>query len=200
MARYPHDERVKRVFRHTVPKGTIPPKRRLPEVTYAESDKFYKMQEIFSPRFIKYYKMKTKFKKKITLSRIKKFIKRFLRYMSKHIIGSKAGVFIKNFGYFFISRRPKRQVRKYRINGQTVYSKQIMNLGSHYLPCFIPIRKDGLMHQWTMDRAFSGDITSPLRNTTRLKQVDYSCALSLLIGTYGRKDLIIKHPNKIGNN
>src|SRR5690606_16083794 len=118
--------RVKRVFRFTVPKGTIPPKRRLPEVTYAESTDFCKMQEIFSPRFMKYYRMKTKYKRKMTLNRIRKFMKRFLRYMAKHIVYNRAGVFIKNFGYFFISRRPKRRVIKYRAaNGLYIYSKQI---------------------------------------------------------------------------
>lgn len=190
--RYPHEKRVKRVFRHTRPKGTIAPEKRLPDVTYAESKDFCKMQEVFSPRLLKYYRLKTKYKGRFTVGRFKRIISMFLRYMGRHMTDNRSGVFIKNFGYFFISRRPTRRVIRYVIGGIPVYSTQIMNLGSHYLPAFIPIRKDGLMHQWSMDRAFDQKLCNRIKRYTKAKRVTYKCALSVLISFYGRKDLNYK--------
>jgi len=168
-------------------------------VTFKDSNEFYKMQEFYSERFYEFYVKHSKLKKKMTLYRAKRIIKKFFLVLYRHFLNNQAGVFIKNFGYFFISRRPERKVLRYNINGKVFYSKALMNLGAHYQPSFLPIRKDASFSQWSMDRAFTNALKRRLRKFTNENRVNYRCALTILHKFYGRTNREIKLPKKKQN-
>ena len=160
------------------------------------------MQEFYSERFFDFYLKNSKSKKKMTLYRAKRIIKKFFLTLYRHFLDNQAGVFIKNFGYFFISRRPERKVLRYNFHGKVYYSKALMNLGAHYQPSFLPIRKDTAFNQWTMDRAFTHALKRRLRKFTNEKRVNYRCALTILHKFYGRtnKEIALPKKKENGNN
>jgi hypothetical protein len=180
MARYPKEKRVKRVFRHTRVKGalTIRQKNYLKKIQpkFVETDKYVNLENPISVRGYEFYKRKTE--NPITREAWTKFMRMFLRRMSNHIVDNDAGVFIKKFGYFCIFKHPKKKVNK---GGY----KNIHTMGHLYLPTFIPIRKDTLMQQWTMDRAFhKGMINMKMGNKLRAGK-KYKTAFTVLQNLYG---------------
>jgi hypothetical protein len=189
-ARYPVEDRVKRKFRHTRIKNDIPPIKKLPEPLWDNNKKLAKSEDTLSERFHKYYRWNTKYKKKITLSRYKKFLKKFFKQVMLHLINNKSGVFIENFGYFFMHMRPKtiRVVRKRKPN--------IFNKSEVYLPMFFPIRKDAALNQWTMDRMFSRGIKERLNRKVNTEKVIYKSSLTNLIAFYGNGGIIIPNIKK----
>jgi hypothetical protein len=180
MARYPKEDRVKRVFRHTKIKGalSIRQKNYLKKIQpkFVETDKYVNLENPISVRGYEFYKRKTE--NPITREAWTKFMRMFLRKMSNHIVDNEAGVFIKKFGYFCIFKHPKKKVNK---GGY----KNIHTMGHLYLPTFIPIRKDVLMQQWTMDRTFhKGMINMKMGSRLRAGK-KYKTAFTVLQNLYG---------------
>jgi len=189
-SRYPVEDRVKRKFRHTRTKNDIPPIKKLPEPLWENCNKLVKSEDTLSERFHKYYRWNTKYKKKITLGRLKKFLKKFFKQMMIHLIDNKSGVFIENFGYFFIHLRPtKRQSMSKR-------KPNIFNRNKMYLPMFVPIRKDGALNQWTMDRMVSMGVHNRLNNKASQEIVSYKSSLINLIAFYGNGKISIPNIKK----
>lgn len=189
VARYPVEDRIKRTFRHTKTKNDVPPIKKLPEPLWDNHKLVVKSEITLSPRLHKFYRWNTKFKKKITLSRYKAFMKRFLRRMMEKLLFNQAGVFIENFGYFFMHLRPV--PRKHRKRKPSVFNRNEI-----YLPMFMPIRKDGVLHQWTMDRMFTQGFRARLNRRVNTEKVDYRSALTNLIAFYAEGKTVIPNIKK----
>lgn len=179
-SRYPVENRVKRVFRHTRFEGelSINQKKYLKKIqpNFIETDKYVNLENPISIRGYEYYKTRTE--NPVNRSAWQKFMRIFLRKMSNHITENEAGVFVKKFGYFCIFKHPKKKVNK---GGY----KNIHTMGHLYLPTFIPIRKDVLMQQWTMDRTFhKGMVNMKMGNQLRAGK-KYKTAFTVLQNLYG---------------
>jgi len=180
-SRYPVEKRVKRVFRHTRIAGalSIRQKAYLKKIApkFIETDKYVNLEDPLSVRGYEYYKNRTE--NPMNRKKWQAFMKKFLKRMSNSITENEAGVFIKKFGYFCIFKHPRKKVNK---GGY----KNIHTMGHLYLPTFIPIRKDALMQQWTMDRAFhKGMVNMKMGNQLRAGK-KYKTAFTVLQNLYGR--------------
>lgn len=180
MSRYPKEKRVKRIFKRakTASPLSIRQKNYLKKIEpkFIETDKYVNLENPLSVRGYEFYKRNTE--NPINRKAWTKFMRMFLRKMSNHIVDNDAGVFIKKFGYFCIFKHPKKKVNK---GGY----KNIHTMGHLYLPTFIPIRKDALMQQWTMDRTFhKGMINMKMGNRLRAGK-RYKTAFTVLQNLYG---------------
>jgi hypothetical protein len=180
-SRYPVENRVKRVFRHTRIEGalTIRQKRYLNKIkpVFLETDKYVNLENPISVRGYEYYKTRTE--NPMNRQAWTKFMRQFLKRMSNSITENEAGVFIKKFGYFCIFKHPRKKVNK---GGY----KNIHTMGHLYLPTFIPIRKDTLMQQWTMDRAFHKGMVNMKMGYQLRAGKKYKTAFTVLQNLYGR--------------
>lgn len=180
-SRYPVEKRVKRVFRHTRIEGALSIRQKVYlkkiQPTFIETDKYVNLEDPLSVRGYEYYKTRTE--NPMNRKKWQAFMKKFLKRMSNSITENEAGVFIKKFGYFCIFKHPRKKVNK---GGY----KNIHTMGHLYLPTFIPIRKDALMQQWTMDRAFhKGMVNMKMGNQLRAGK-KYKTAFTVLQNLYGR--------------
>lgn len=180
-SRYPVEKRVKRVFRHTRVEGALSIRQKVYlkkiQPKFIETDKYVNLEDPLSVRGYEYYKTRTE--NPMNRKKWQAFMKKFLKRMSNNITENEAGVFIKKFGYFCIFKHPRKKVNK---GGY----KNIHTMGHLYLPTFIPIRKDALMQQWTMDRAFhKGMVNMKMGNQLRAGK-KYKTAFTVLQNLYGR--------------
>jgi len=194
-SKYPKEKRVKRVFRHTRIEGalSIRQKAYLKKIqpTFIETDKFVNLENPISVRGYEYYKKRTE--NPLNRQAWTKFMKQFLKRMSNSITENEAGVFIKKFGYFCIFKHPRKKVNK---GGY----KNIHTMGHLYLPTFIPIRKDALMQQWTMDRAFHKGMVNMKMGTQLRAGKKYKTAFTVLQNLYGRTQTFAIEKQIDGNN
>jgi len=194
--KYSKKDAIRRVFRCTGYKNQIPPTRKLPEPSYEETDKFLKSELIFSPRAHKFYRQKTKYKRKIAKQKLFFLMRECLKVIKERLLENESGVFIDNFGYFCIMRHPERKIRSFFIKNFFVKGKYLQTSGCIYSPVFIPIRKDSSMHQWTMDKAFDKKVNTGLRYRLRKKGKKYRMSLIVLNNLYGRENSKIELPIK----
>lgn len=192
--KYLKSEAKKRIFRFTGAKKIIPPTKRLPDPLYEESNDFLKSEIIFSPRAHKYYKQKSKYKRVIAKQKLFFLMRESLKVIKERLLENEAGVFIDNFGYFCMMRHPERKIRKFNINGNVFKGKYVNTMGCMYSPVFLPIRKDSLMNQWTMDKAFNRKLIQSLKYRIRKKGVRYKMYLTLMNNIYGRENSKIELP------
>lgn len=185
---------VKRVFRFTNHKKQIAPTKRLPEPLYEVSERFLKSELIFSPRAHKFYRQKTKYKKRIAKQKLFFLMRECLKEIKKRMLENESGVFIENFGYFCMMRHPERKIRKFHINGYTYKGKYLPTMGCMYSPVFMPIRKDSSLHQWTMDKAFNQKLINSLKYRLRQKGKKYRMSFTILNNLYGRENYKIDPP------
>jgi nucleoid DNA-binding protein len=188
--RYPPEQREKRIFKRSKSYDPVPP--RIKNRYKKNKTKRYNtnlknvlfVENMYSQRVFKYYKLNRKNKFHITREEWKKIIMPFLKVMQKDIVENEAGVFIDNFGYFFIMRHTNRISKRVKFN-------KIHGEGRRYTPSFAPIRKDNILNTWTMDFGFSSILTNKVNN--KIDQGEkYKMAYSLLASLYGRKkDLIL---------
>jgi len=192
--KYLKRDAVKRVFRCTNHKKQIPPTKQLPEPLYEESTKFLKSELIFSPRAHKFYRQKTKYKKRIAKQKLFFLMRECLKEIKKRMLENEAGVFIEGFGYFCMMRHPERKIRNFYIDGYLVKGKYLQTMGCMYSPVFMPIRKDSSMQQWTMDKAFDQRLINSLKYRLRKKSKKYRMSFMLLNNLYGRENSKIDPP------
>jgi hypothetical protein len=191
-SRYPREERKKRVFPRSKKFTKIPPtvyrRRFRNKKKRSFTNKEKNIELTMSPRVYKHYKLNRKIKGHTEYKDWKPKISKLLATLKKHLIENESGVFIENFGYFFIMRHPKVKSRMgfANINGE----------GRRYTPMFAPIRKDGLLNTWCIDHGVFND----LHNQVQKKVAEgyrYQMAYSLLYSMYGNKNtnLILAEKN-----
>lgn len=194
--KYLKKDATKRVFRCTNHKKQTPPTRVLPPPLYELTDKFLKSELLFSPRAHKFYRQKTKYKKKIPKQKLFFLMRECLKVVKERLLENESGVFIDNFGYFCIMRHPERKIRNFYFGGYKFKGKYIPTSGCIYSPVFLPIRKDSSMHQWTMDKAFDKRVISSLKYRLVKKGKKYRMSLIVLNNLYGRENSKIELPIK----
>lgn len=184
----------KRVFRSTNYKKQIPPTKKLPDPTYELSERFLKSELIFSPRAHKFYRQKTKYKKRIAKQKLFFLMRECLKEIKKRMLENESGVFIEDFGYFCMMRHPERKIRNFYIDGKVYKGKYLPTMGCMFSPVFMPIRKDLAMQQWTMDKAFDQKLINSLKYRLRIKRKKYRMSFMLLNNLYGRENSKIDPP------
>lgn len=102
--------------------------------------------------FTAYYR-KRKFSKyeKASADEFSKICSAILKEIATQIIESRGGVFIKNFGYFFVWRTQRRAPSKHFVGDLYNYHT------NHYMykPVFVPAAGPTNMKFWSMDNKFS---------------------------------------------
>ena len=182
-SRYPREERKKRVFPRSRKYTKIPPTvfnrrfRNKKRRTFTAKDK--NVERTLSPRVYKHYKLFRKIKGYTEYLDWKRDINKFLVTLKKHIIENESGVFIENFGYFFIMRHPKVKSKLgfANINGE----------GRRYTPMFAPIRKDSLLNTWCIDHGVFNDLHQQVQKKVA-QGYRYQMAYSLLYSIYANKN------------
>lgn len=185
ISRYPREKREKRKFIRSKAYDPIPPtkkRRRFRNKKAKKYSKFvtsFKIEKTLAPRVYKHYKLNRRNKDFITYKYDwKPMISKFFKVFRKHLLENESGVFIKDFGYFFIMRHDRLTKR---IKFQKIHAE-----GKKYNPVFAPIRKDILFDTWTMDYGFSNTITQNMYENIE-NGVRYKMAYSLLYSIYGNK-------------
>jgi hypothetical protein len=183
MARYPKEERKKRVFPRSKKFTKIPPTvyrrrfRNKKQRTFTAKEK--NIESMLSPRVYKHYKLWRKIKGDTEYRDWRKKISKLLFTLKKHLVENESGVFIENFGYFFIMRHSKVKSRKGFIN--------INGEGRRYTPMFAPIRKDGLLDTWCIDHGVFNSLHQQVQKKVA-QGFRYQMAYSLLYSMYGNKN------------
>lgn len=114
---------------------------------YVDEENYFRCIELLSERAYQYYKDHSKADKKYSIHAFYRVIKFVFKRMKHYLTRNETGIFIKNFGYFFIMMYPKRRVTKYM-------AMRIKNKGHSFEPMFLPIRKDVALRTWTMRKSF----------------------------------------------
>lgn len=197
-SRYPKEERVKRVFRFTNHKKKTPPRKQLPEALKDENCTTVLNPEIlrYSERFHKYYRMHSKQKRKLPLHSCTRLIEEVFKEVRRRMINNEAGVFLEGLGYFCMMRVPEKKVHKFRMQGAVFYGKYIYALGATYKPIFIPIRKDGGLKSFVMDRGFNESFKKSLYYQITRKGKKYRMMFTILQNLYGRENVKAIIPNR----
>lgn len=183
--RYPPEKRQRRKFIRSKAYDPTPPtkkRRRFKNKKAKRYSKFsssFKIEKMIAPRVYKHYKLNRKNKDFLTykhdwLPMMSKFFKVF----REHLLNNESGVFIKDFGYFFIMRHNKLSKR---IEYQKVHGE-----GRKYSPMFAPIRKDTLLDTWVMDYGFSTTVVERAYDNIE-NGIRYKMVYSLLYSIYGNK-------------
>ena len=195
--RYPKELRQKRVFKRSLKYDPIPPTKKRRRFRNKKTKRFNKYigsirtERIVSPRTYKHYKLNRKDKTAITYDDWEIKVSKFFKVFRKHLLENEAGVFIKDFGYFYVMRHDK---LTHRIKGQKIHGE-----GRRYSAMFSPIRKDKLLDAWSMDYGFVGTINSEIYNNIE-KGIRYKMAYTLLYNFYGNQNNQIYLVEKNGNN
>lgn len=204
MAKYIKDDSFKKVFKRARKKGQLPPTKILPPALLDEENTKVLNPELLlhSKRFHKYYRMHAKQKRKLPLWSCSRIIDEFFREVKKRMIENEAGVFLERFGYFCFMKSPERKIHKFHMPGAVFYGKYVYALGAPYKPVFFPIRKDGSLKTFTMDRAIYRGIMLSGRYRAQKKNKKYRMIFTILQNLYGRENVkaIIPNRKEIDNN
>jgi hypothetical protein len=173
----------KRVFRFSNKNKKLQLDKILPNFEFIQSSNSHNCQSIQSQRAYKFYKIKSKQKSKLSEVTFNKICELFLKELRLQMLNNERGVFIENFGYFGIIKAPTKTIN----NLTPVPTKDINTMGDRYRPIFLPIRKDGHLNGFIMDKAFLPSFYSGI--TSRLgKDRKYKFSFTLLHNLYGREN------------
>lgn len=184
--KYKKDQKLRKL---TVPARTIYKKR------------FVETTDINDARFMEYYQLFGKYKRKdLPAEDVKRIARFFFKKMKEKMLHNEAGVFIKNFGYFCFVRYPQRQIVRRRKKKKifTNYHTE----GHLYSPTFIPIRKDTALREWSMEGSFYFTLRKKMSDLL-ISGKKYKMAFSLLHNMYGhasKKTNLIKFRDAYYNN
>lgn len=111
----------------------------------------------------KRYKKVARYKKYQLESReeLKAIVKMIFQVIAEKLVTNEAGVFIRNFGYFFIWKIPNRNLR-YSITqkGEDIKTKANFYTDNYmYSPIFVP---DNTLKGWSMDNTFNNTLKQDL--------------------------------------
>lgn len=183
----------KRVFRHSKhnPKNVNHVKRKQPD---ADNKEVYKKTFVNTidlrgnKKLIQHLEKTLNFSKKgLTKKDIYKIIYKTLQTIAERTVRNEAGVFIKNFGYFCVVRYPQRRIMEGFVQGK---KKKYMNFQTKGYPhsiTFISIRKDNLLKEWVMERAFHKYHTTRIMSDLLKEGKKYKMNFSLLYNLYGNR-------------
>lgn len=162
-------------------KTTVPSKiaHKKIESDYEEIGGFLKVKKIYGDKFIKYYKIHTDIKERLSPSRIRKAINWFFREVRDGVIENTAGVFIKDLGYFYMQQAPTYK-RGRRHKKATTFNF----LGRPYRMSFVALRKDMKMGTWLIDNANVLHFCGKVR-MKRVREKFYKNAFTALYSMYG---------------
>jgi hypothetical protein len=189
--RYLKSEAVKKVRRHSKVNQHKKFKKRniLPDFEFLDTQKSHNCQKLCSGRSYKYYRSKSKQKKRLSEVTLHKVFNMFLKELRLQMLNNEMGVFIENFGYFGIIRSP--------INTRTEKTpfpkKNIRTAGERYRPIFLPIRKASDMNLYVMDKSFHPSVYKGIENRL-YKDREWKFAYTLLHNLYGRDNYKINPP------
>lgn len=186
-AKYIKDSALKKVWPRSKKMCPEKPSRKLPEVEFNEESGYTKTESIYSDRAYKFYMNRSKDGKRLTKHALFRTFKYVLREIRRRMVHSEAGVFIENFGYFFVARRPFRSFYM-GIN-------RINKMGQSFMPMFLPIRKDTALNMWTMDRGFLHSLRERINDKANAGK-RYKMVYSVLKNLYGRKGTSVTLPKK----
>lgn len=190
-ARYVKGE--KRVFRMSKnnPKNLNHVKRKQPD---ADNKEVYKKAFVntvdlrANKKLIQHLEKTLNFAEKgLTKKDIYKIIYKTLQTIAERTVRNEAGVFVKNFGYFCIVRYPQRRIMEGFVQGRR---KKYMNFQTKGFPhsiTFIPIRKDTLLKEWVMERAFHKYYTTRIMSQLLSEGKRYKMNFSLLHNLHGNR-------------
>lgn len=126
-------------------------------------------------------------KKGLTRKEVFSIIYQTLKTIGERTVRNEAGVFIKNFGYFCVVRYPQRRIMEGFVQGK---KKKYMNFQTKGYPhsiTFISIRKDNLLKEWVMERAFHKYHTTRIMSELLKEGKKYKMNFSLLYNLYGNR-------------
>lgn len=167
----------------------LQPLRKMPTFEFIDSQKAHNCQKLCSARSYKYYRNNSKSKKKLSEITVHKVFKMFLKELRLQMLNNEMGVFIENFGYFGIIRSPINT----RSERTPFPKKNIRTAGERYRPIFLPIRKQGDIKTFVMDKAFDKSVYHGIE--TRLaKDREWKFTYTLLHNLYGRENYKINPP------
>jgi len=195
--RYPKELRQKRVFKRSLKYDPIPPTKKRRRFRNKKTKLFNKhlkavrVERIVSPRTYKHYKLNRKNKFSVDYNDWKLKVAKFFKVFKKHMLENEAGVFIKDFGYFYVMRHDRLTDR---IKGQKVHGE-----GRKYSAMFSPIRKDKILDAWSMDYGFTFNLNSKIYDNIE-EGIRYKMAYTLLYNFYGNQNNQIYLVEKNGNN
>lgn len=191
VAKYP--EREKRIFRMSKnnPKNINHVKRKQPD---ADNKEVYKRTFVNTInlrnniKLLQHLEKTLNLKEKgLTKKQIFEIIYKTLQTIAERTVRNEAGVFIKNFGYFCIVRYPQRRIMEGFVQGR---KKKYMNFQTKGYPhsiTFIPIRKDTLLKEWVMERAFHKYYTTRIMSQLLSEGKRYKMSFSLLHNLHGNR-------------
>lgn len=191
-ARYPKETRQKRVFKRSLKFDPIPPRIKKRKFRNKKPRKFIKWsstlktENIVSPRVYKHYKLNRKDKTLKDYNIWQDDVYKFFRTFKKHLLENESGVFIKDFGYFFVMRHDR-------------LSNKVGGEGRKYSAMFAPIRKDKVLDTWSMDYGFMDSVGETIYNNIE-KGIRYRMAYTLLYNFYGNQNNQIYLVEKDVNN
>jgi hypothetical protein len=183
----------KRVFRHSRnnPKNLNHVKRKPREANNKEVEKktFVNTIDLRSNKKLLQHLEKTLnlSKKDFTKKEIFSIIYQTLKTIGERTVRNEAGVFIKDFGYFCVVRYPQRRIMEGFVQGR---KKKYMNFQTNGFPhsiTFISIRKDNLLKEWVMERAFHKYHTTRIMSELLKEGKKYKMNFSLLYNLYGNR-------------
>ena len=129
-------------------------------------------------RAYKYFRLNRKHKYPILFLEWKKLCRAFFKVARRHVLENEAGLFIKNFGYFFIARN--------LVLSQRIKYNNISVEGRKHTPMFAPIRKDTVLDTWLMDYNYNHSFETQLYDNIA-KGTRYKMAYSNLYAMFGEK-------------
>ena len=199
IARYPKEERQKRVFKRSKPYSPIPPTKKKKinknnkKKRYAAFTGTNRYEILIGIRAYKYFRLNRKHKYPILFLEWKKLCRAFFKVARRHVLENEAGLFIKNFGYFFIARN--------LVLSQRIKYNNISAEGRKHTPMFAPIRKDTVLDTWLMDYNYNHSFETQLYDNIA-KGTRYKMAYSNLYAMFGEKqtNLTLIEKTKNGNN
>lgn len=93
---------------------------------------------------------------------LKKIARTIFEVISEHLLNKSTGVFIKNFGYFFIWKIPRKLPYNIQVKGGKVEECYNYKTGNYmYSPVYLPAHK----HKgWSMDNTFNNTFKDKLKD------------------------------------
>lgn len=195
--RYPKELRQKRVFKRSLKFDPIPPRVKKRKFRNKKRKWFVKYsctlrtERMVSPRVYKHYKLNRKDKRIKDYDVWEHMVYKFFRTFKKHLLENESGVFIKDFGYFFVMRHN-------RIAGK-VKNQKVEGEGRKYSAVFAPIRKDTTLDTWSMDWGTMNSINTKIYQNVA-NGIRYRMAYTLLYNFYGNQNNQIYLVEKNVNN
>ena len=163
---------------------TLPPsktKHKNIEQRFESRMMFPNVEIITGERFKMFYKINTPPKKRLADGRLLKMKKLFFKIIRDDVTRNTAGVFIKNFGYFYMQQSPiplkRRKMHKFFLRRP-------------YALSFAPIRKDKKLDTWSIERANFLEEGSHKR-ILRVKDKMYKNAYTSLHSMHGLGSIVI---------